>query len=40
MLTNLKKEFCEEGMIFQAFYKFGKIESIKYYFLFMIKIIV
>ncbi|CAD8077644.1 unnamed protein product [Paramecium primaurelia] len=29
MLTNLKKEFCEEGIIYDTFSKFGQIEKIK-----------
>lgn len=29
MLTNLKKEFCEEGIIYDTFSKFGPIEKIK-----------
>jgi hypothetical protein len=29
MLTNLKKEFCEEGIIFDTFSRFGTIEKIK-----------
>ncbi|CAD8073761.1 unnamed protein product [Paramecium sonneborni] len=29
MLTNLKKEFCEEGIIYNTFSKFGAIEKIK-----------